>query len=163
MRVAIALAFVFLLAAPAFADTPDGARQRLIAAKLSPNPVFPTYLPPVLQGARADLSHHGSLFDVEYTKACTPGPCSLIVDFSRLRYGTLHKYLRYVREVRHSYRALRIGSRRVYLLHDDIHDFYMWHEQHLTYCLSRHDGVITRPSLHLLARVVASVAPLPSS
>ena len=163
MRVAIALVAVFLLSAPALADTPDGARQRLIAANLSPTPLFPASLPPAWRDAQADLFHHGSLFDVEYTKGCDPGPCTLIVDFGRWPYKMLRERLHYVHQVRHSYRVLRIGSRRVYLGHDDIYDFYMWHEQHFTYYLDRHTGVDHPPSLHLLARVLASFAPLSSS
>lgn len=160
MRIAIAVVLVFLVAAPALADTPDGVRQRLIAAKLSPTPVFPTYLPPAWQDAQADLRHHGPLFDVEYTKGCEPGPCTLIVGFERARYGALSAEIQLVRGQRHHYRRIRIGSRRVYLFHTDTDDGYVWHEQHLTYFLSRSNGVITRPSLHLLARVLASLAPL---
>jgi hypothetical protein len=165
MRVAFAvvavIATVCLAAAQAWADTPDGARQRLIAAKLSPNPLFPTYLPPAWEGARADLSHHGRLFEVGYTKCCdAQGYLTLIVGFGRDRYGALRDDLRFVRRVGHHYRALRIGSRRVYAVHDDINDGYEWHEQHLTYSLIAHGALAGTPSMHLLARIVASLAPL---
>ena len=162
--VAAALAAICLGPAQAFADTPDGARQRLIAAQLLPNPIYPASLPPAWQDARADLSHHGQLFEVDYSKCCDPaGANTFLVSFGRWPYDKLRDYLRYVHQVRHSYRVLRIGSRRVYLTHDDIHDAYMWHEQHFTYFLSRHDGVINRPSLQLLARVVASFSLLPNA
>src|SRR3954469_17824530 len=161
MRVALAVVAVFLVAAPALADTPEGVRQRLIAAKLSPDPLFPTYVPTAWQSARASLGHRGPRFNVVYTKCCdAAGAYTLIVSFSRERYRALDDELRLVRLQRHHFRKTRVGSRRVYLFHEDTEDGYVWHEQHLTYLLLAHNGVIGRPSAHLMARVVASVAPL---
>jgi hypothetical protein len=131
----LALGAILLAAPAASAEGPAGARHQLVAAHISPAPLFPTRLPVKLAFSRATFSRHGKLFAIQYV-AGSPRRRTLIVTYNRAGRHALGNAVRQAQARHEPVRRVRLGSRRGYSFTSAGSFGYGWREGGYSYFIA---------------------------